>query len=230
MLARPSLDRLRDDATKGSFDAVLLNDVDRLARDVAHLGIIKRGFESKHVQLVFRKLPSDNSPTYNLMVNILGSFAEFEREQILDRMRRGKRHKVEVRKQYVGCIAPYGYRYQVGSATVGREAQIEIISKEAEAVKKIYTWASAGISMKRIARNLDELGVPTRTGRPAWAASIVHRILHNETYAGVWSYCKLEACEPIRPKIRTTYRRISRSSRRRMRWNRLCGRPYGRLF
>src|SRR5260221_3348761 len=41
ILARPELDRLRDDAAKGVFDAILINDVDRLARDVSHLGVIK---------------------------------------------------------------------------------------------------------------------------------------------------------------------------------------------
>ena len=110
ILARPELDRLRDEAGKGVFDAVLVNEVDRLARDVADLGIIKRDLERKRVQLIFRKLPGENSPTYNLMVNILGSFAEFERALITDRTRRGRRYKVEFRKQYPGCVAPYGYR------------------------------------------------------------------------------------------------------------------------
>src|SRR3989442_1451013 len=54
MLVRPALDRLRDDAAKGLFDAVIVNDVDRLARDVTHLGIIKRDLERKQIQLVFR--------------------------------------------------------------------------------------------------------------------------------------------------------------------------------
>lgn len=45
--ARPELDRLRDDARAGRFQAVLINDVDRLARDVAHLGIIKRDLEKQ---------------------------------------------------------------------------------------------------------------------------------------------------------------------------------------
>jgi DNA invertase Pin-like site-specific DNA recombinase len=103
-MERPELDRLRDDAQKGVFEAVLINDVDRLARDVAHLGVIKRDLEKKGIRVIFRKLPSDASPTYNLMVNILGSFAEFEREMIADRTRRGRRHKVEVRKQYLGGI------------------------------------------------------------------------------------------------------------------------------
>src|SRR5438876_883654 len=111
VMERPELDRLRDDAQKAVFDAVLINDVDRLARDVAHLGVIKRDLERKGIQVIFRKLPAETSPTYNLMVNILGSFAEFEREMIADRTRRGRRHKVEIRKQYLGSNTSYGYRY-----------------------------------------------------------------------------------------------------------------------
>jgi site-specific DNA recombinase len=77
IMERPELDRLRDDAQKAIFDAILVNDVDRLARDVSHLGVIKRDLEGKGIRVIFRKLPADTSPTYNLMVNILGSFAEF---------------------------------------------------------------------------------------------------------------------------------------------------------
>src|SRR5437763_4111282 len=63
ILARPSLDRLRDDASRHRFDIVLLNDVDRLARDVTHLGVIKRDLERWGVRVVFRKLPGEQSPT-----------------------------------------------------------------------------------------------------------------------------------------------------------------------
>ena len=49
VMARPALDRLRDDASRGLFDAVLINDVDRLARDVSHLGVIKRDLEKRRV-------------------------------------------------------------------------------------------------------------------------------------------------------------------------------------
>jgi site-specific DNA recombinase len=56
IMERPELDRLRDDAQKAVFDAVLINDVDRLARDVAHLGVIKRDLERKGIQVMFRNL------------------------------------------------------------------------------------------------------------------------------------------------------------------------------
>jgi len=53
--------RLRDDAQKALFEAVLINDVDRLARDVAHLGVIKRDLERHGIKVIFRKLPPDTS-------------------------------------------------------------------------------------------------------------------------------------------------------------------------
>src|ERR1700682_4626049 len=49
LLARPALDQLRDHAHQGRFEAIVVNDVDRLARDVSHLGIVKRDLESRNV-------------------------------------------------------------------------------------------------------------------------------------------------------------------------------------
>src|SRR6266849_2145653 len=151
IMERPDLDRLRDDARRGVFQAVLINDVDRLARDVAHLGVIKRDLEKKGMKVIFRKLPSDTSPTNNLMVNILGSFAEFERELISDRTRRGRRHKVEVRKQYLGSNTAYGYRYVPIDRSSGREGVLEVIAEEARVVQQMFEWVDqGGLSGRRV--------------------------------------------------------------------------------
>ena len=75
LLSRPALDALRDDAGKHLFDGVLINDVDRLSRDIANLAVVKRDLEAKGVDVIFKNLPSDRSPLSNFMVNILGSFA-----------------------------------------------------------------------------------------------------------------------------------------------------------
>src|ERR1700730_11847167 len=131
VMERPELDRLRDDAQKAVFEAVLINDVDRLARDVSHLGVIKRDLERKGIRVIFRNLPPEASPHYNLIGNLLGSFAEFERELISDRTRRGRRHKVEVRKQYQGSNTAYGYRYVPMDRLTGKEGRLEILPDEA---------------------------------------------------------------------------------------------------
>jgi len=140
MMARPELDRLRDDARGGRFQAVLIYDVDRLARDVVHLGIIKRDMEKRNVQVIFRKLPTEASPMSNLMVNILGSFAEFERELIIDRTRRGRRHKVEYRKQYLGSNTAYGYQYRRMDRINGRAGHLGVDPREAQIVRSMFNW------------------------------------------------------------------------------------------
>ena len=215
ILGRPELDHLRDDASQGLFGIVLINDVDRLARDVSHLGIVKRDLERRGVQVVFKKLPSDKSPTYNLMVNILGSFAEFERELIIDRTRRGRRHKVEVRQQFLGTLAPYGYRYIPKDTAANKEGYLRIAPEEAAVVKQIFEWVdNEGLSARAVVRRLTRMKVSPRKGNSQWARSSVLRILRNETYVGVWHYNKHEACEPVRAPNPNQYKRSLKTSSR----------------
>jgi site-specific DNA recombinase len=215
LLARPALDRLRDDASRGLFDVALLNDVDRLARDVSHLGIIKRDLERRGVSLRFRKLPADESPTSNLMVNILGSFAEFERELISDRTRRGRRHKVEARQLFLGSRAPYGYRYVTRERTADRQGRLELVPEQAQVVRRIFAWVDEeGLSAMAVVRRLNELGIRPQRGGKAWGKSSVMRVLHCETYAGVWHYNKHESYEPPEG-ARGGYRRQAKCRNRR---------------
>src|ERR1035437_746299 len=201
MLARPGLDRLRDEASKGIFSAVLINDVDRLARDVAHLGVIKRDLERHQLQVIFRKLPMEESPTHNLMVNILGSFAEFERELIIDRTRRGRRHKVEVRKEFLGCIAPYGFHYTPKDHAAGKEGILAINPDEAAVVKQVYRWVGEeGLSGRQVGVRLNQTGIQPRKRHAKWAKSTILRLLRSEVYAGVWHYNKFESYEPADQK------------------------------
>jgi site-specific DNA recombinase len=214
LLARPDLDRLRDHASKSLFEAVLVNDVDRLARDVSHLGVIKRGFERCGVQLIFRKLPPEASPMRNLMVNILGSFAEFEKELIADRTRRGRRHKTEVRKQFIGCLPPFGYDYIDKGASQGR-GLLRVNEEEALIVKRMYAWVDQeGLSARRVVQRLNQTRLRPRKRATKWAKSSVLRILRNQTYAGVWHYNKHESFEPLLQHRPQKYRRSVKTSLR----------------
>ncbi len=214
ILARPELDRLRDDASKNLFDSVLINDVDRLARDVTHLGIIKRDFERQGKKVIFRKLPEANDPTHNLLVNILGSFAEFERELISDRTRRGKRYKVEVRKQYLGAIAPYGFRLVSGQHSASGLAELQIIPEEAATVRQMYSWVDKeSLSARKIAERLNRLVILPRKSK-VWQLSSVLKILRSEVYAGTWHYNKHQRQEAKKHRIPRIYRRFLKSSSR----------------
>jgi site-specific DNA recombinase len=215
ILARPELDRLRDDASRGLFDAVLINDVDRLARDVTHLGIIKRDLERKNIRIVFKKLPGDQSPTQNLLINILGSFAEFERELIADRTRRGKRYKAEIRQQFIGSLAPYGLQYVTKGRSGTESGRLEIAPEEAALVRQMYQWVDLeGLSAQKVVARLNYLGAMPRKRGSHWQKSSVLRILRSQVYAGVWHYNKHQLCEPRRKRLEQRYRKSARTSLR----------------
>jgi site-specific DNA recombinase len=175
------------------FEVVLVNDVDRLARDVSHLGVIKRDLLRHGVTILFRKLPNDNSPTNNLLINILGSFAEFERELIADRTRRGRRYKVETRQLFIGCVPPYGYHYVLRRHSVDGEGRLEVVASEASVVRAMYSWVdSEGLSARQVVARLNQRQILPRRRKRAWGRSSVLRILRSETYAGIWHYNKHE--------------------------------------
>lgn len=208
VLARPELDRLRDDAAKGLFDTVLVNDVDRLARDVAHLGVIKRDLERLGVRTVFRKLPSEANPTNNLMINILGSFAEFERELIADRTRRGRRHKIEVEKQYLSANTAYGYLYVPKDQGKEKNGYLMLSADEAPVVREMFRWVDEeSLSARRIVKRLNDRGIRPKKLGAKWAKSTVLRILRNEMYAGTWYYNKFQAYEPREKSATQRYRK-----------------------
>src|ERR1035437_259638 len=151
----------------------------------------------------------------NLMVNILGSFAEFERELICDRTRRGRRHKVERRKEYLGSNTAFGYRYRRMDRINGKSGRLSVDPDEAQIVRRMFEWVDAErLSASRIARRLNDQRVPPRRSA-VWGKSTVLRILHNEMYAGVWHYNKFQCCEPRRPRTKVTYRKRIKSSLRR---------------
>jgi site-specific DNA recombinase len=154
------------------------------------LGIIKRDLERSGVRVVFRKIPSENSPTHNLLVNLLGSFAEFERELILDRTRRGRHHKVETRQQFIGALAPYGYRYIPGTPS-DRTGKLVINSEESVAVRKMFEWVDAeGLSVRGVTLRLTREKFRPRKGGDIWQKSSVLRVLRGSVYTGTWYYNK----------------------------------------
>ena len=92
-LDRPALDRLRDGAQRGEFDALVLLSPDRLARNYAHQWLLIEEFEKLNLALVFLQNPFGNTPQGKLLTQMQGMIAEYERAQIVERTRRGRLEK-----------------------------------------------------------------------------------------------------------------------------------------
>jgi len=214
MLERPALDRLRDDARERKIDVVLVNDVDRLSRDVTALGIIKSDLERNDVTLIFRNAPgAGNGPTGNLMLNMLGSFAEFEREMIADRTRRGRRYKVEVKKLVHTSQPKFGYKYVPKDKAKGQEGYLEVVPSQARIVRKIFKWVGdEGMSQIAVAKRLMAESIPSPRGNKAWGTSTIARIVKDTTYIGTWYFNKYKSVEP-KARRSSGYTKSKNSSR-----------------
>src|SRR5207302_1558046 len=110
-LLRPGLERLRDLAAEGHIQTVLIHSPDRLSRKYAYQVLLTEEFARHGVETIFLKAPHSDTPEDQLMLQFQGMIAEYERAQILERSRRGKRHRAKAGQVSVLCAAPYGYRY-----------------------------------------------------------------------------------------------------------------------
>ena len=135
------------------------------------------------VETVFLKAPSTETPEDHLLVQFQGMIAEYERAQILERSRRGKRHRARRGDIAVLSGAPYGYRYH--KKTQDSDAFYEIVEPQASVVRDVYRhYTEDHMTIGAIARKLNERGVPTSSGRSRWERSVVWAILRNPAYKG----------------------------------------------
>ena len=107
-LVRPGLERVRDLVAEGQVDAVLVHSPDRLSRKYAYQVLLLEEFARNNVQTMFVKAPQTATPEDQLLLQFQGMIAEYERAQILERSRRGKRHRALQGVVNVLCGAPYG--------------------------------------------------------------------------------------------------------------------------
>src|ERR1700733_1013162 len=190
-LIRPGLERVRDLAAEGLIQAVLVYAPDRLSRRYAHQILLIEELARAGVETVFIRAPRGSTPEDELLVQFQGMIAEYERAQILERSRRGKRHRARQGQVNVLSGAPYGYRYVRKSDDAA--ARYEIIHAEADIVRVVYNqYVRAGMSIGAITRLLNERGVPTRKQISRWERTTVWAILRNPAYKGTACFGKTE--------------------------------------
>ena len=200
-LIRPGLEALRDLAAEGQIQTVLIYSPDRLSRKYAYQVLLAEELGRCGVELIFLQAPSGATAEDQLLVQFQGMIAEYERAQIAERSRRGKRHRAQQGSLSVMSGAPYGYRYLKKTDTSA--AYYEVVEFDAEVVRLVFdAYTRQGLSMGAIARLLNQREVPTRTQHSQWNRSTVWKMLHNPAYQGRAYYGKTE----LRPRQRITRR------------------------
>jgi len=193
ILTRPGLERLRDQAAAGVIDRLYVLDPDRFSRKYAYQVLILEELTQCGVEVIFLRNPPGRGPEENLLLQVQGMIAEYERAKILERCRRGKQYAARHGSVNVLSGAPYGYRY-VGKHAGGGEARYQVVAEEARVVRKIFQWfGQERCSIGEVCRRLRRDGVPTRTGKSSWDRSVIWSYLKNPAYKGTAAFGKTRA-------------------------------------
>src|SRR5712671_2539693 len=196
-LERPGLERVRDLAAEGQVQVVLAYAPDRLSRKYAYQILLIEELARHGVETRFVKAPQSATAEDQLLVQFQGMIAEYERAQILERSRRGKRYRARSGEVSVLSGAPYGYRYI--RKTDEASASYVVIDPEARVVQRVYAmYTVEALSIGEIARRLNAEEIPTRKQSARWERSVVWAMLRNPAYRGAACFGKTRVAGRIR--------------------------------
>lgn len=185
-MARPGLQEMLNDIRDGKIKCVLVYKIDRLSRSIYDFKrMMKEDFEPHDCNLVSITQSFDTSTAMGkLTLNMLLSFAEFEREVASERVR-DKMRATKSKGLWVGGVPPLGYDIQFGKLVVNET--------ERETVNKIFNTYLASHSLLDCRDRIAALGIhgkqwttkkgEIRGGREM-TANIIERILKNQIYLG----------------------------------------------
>jgi site-specific DNA recombinase len=172
-LSRPGIDRILEMVKSRSVGMVVVAKLDRLTRSVRDLAVLLEQFQRKNISLVSVAESLDTgSASGRLVLNIMVSVSQWEREAIGERTKDVMRHKA-ANFEFVGNC-PYGFRLAIDGRTVEPDPQEQHMRQTIQALR------AQGLSLRQIATKLNKEGTPTRSGSP-WLHCYIARILKSNT-------------------------------------------------
>lgn len=183
LLKRPGLDRLRDQAAQAAFDRVLITAPDRLARKYVHQVLLIEELERSGCLVEFLERPMSQDPHDQLLLQIRGAVAEYERSLISERMRRGRLQKLQAGTLLPWTRPPYGYRTNPDRPRDPTGVRVE--ETEVPVIVEMFSsYLQEGYSLCGLGQHLMDLGIPSPSGATRWNQASVRGILTNPVYAG----------------------------------------------
>ena len=197
-LSRPGLDNLRDKVGAGELDQVLLTAPDRLARNYVQQMVLLEELEQCGCQAIFLDRPMSQDPHDQLLLQIRGAVAEYERTLIAERMRRGRQAKYRKGSLLPWSIAPYGY--QVDPDHPSDPAGVRINESRAVVVREMFAfYGQSDTSLFGLVQHLHAMGIPSPQADVYWSVGSVRGVLTNPTYTG---QVYVGRTRPAQPHIR----------------------------
>jgi DNA invertase Pin-like site-specific DNA recombinase len=174
-LDRPALRRLLAAIEEGLIDVVVVYKIDRLSRALMDFSKLVEVFDRNNVTFV-SVTQSFNTTTSmgRLTLNILLSFAQFEREVTAERSR-DKVRASRMKGIFMGGTPPYGYK--------PKDRKLVIDEQEAKNVRWIFARFLETGSTTQLAREVAKRGIITPRGNPV-TKNFLYRMLSNRAYIG----------------------------------------------
>jgi site-specific DNA recombinase len=214
MLARPSLDKMRDAARELKFTALYVYDRGRLSRTFAHQEIVIEELQDKEISFISMHDAKADTPEERVLQAMQGVFHQYERIKIAERMRRGKLFKAK-NGVLINGQALYGYNYIKKNDNLS--ALYEVSPEESRVVNLIWNWyGNENLSMQEIIKRLYDLGISPKKQKSAfWTKGPIVRLLKCETYVtGVAYYNKSESVVAKHPLKLEKYKKVKKTSRK----------------
>ncbi len=176
---RPAISRLIADVKAGRVKNVLVYKIDRLTRSTSDLVFLVDLFNQYNC--AFNSLMESidtQTASGRMFIKIIGIFAEFERENIIERVKMGRDRKVKEGYSLCSSHASYGYDREPGK-------KVQTINEEEAAiVREIFDkFVNENMSLNSIMRLMNLRGIPSKTGK-LWDRKSIKNVLTNCTYIG----------------------------------------------
>jgi site-specific DNA recombinase len=215
-LQRPALETLRDAVASGQVECIYVLAPDRLGRRHAHQVLLIEEFRRAGAEVVFLNRSIGGTAEDELLLQVQGIIAEYERAKILERVRRGRLHAA--RSGLISALtgAPFGYRY-ICRDQGGGVARFEIVEDEARIVRFIFAWVGLDrLSLREVCRRLQQMGCRGRRGLRHWSATTIRGMLDNPAYIGraVLGRSRVVEAGPRLRLIRRNARPVPRATQR----------------
>lgn len=184
-MKRPALQQLLADCEAGLVDIIVVYKIDRLSRSICDFADLSKKFDEWGTQFVAVTQEINTATSAGrMMLNILITFAQYEREVITERVR-DKMAASRKKGKWVGGSVPMGYRVE--------NKKLVVEPEEARVIQRIFQRFIEIQSPSLIAKELNKDGIRTKQGK-VWDKPHIYRILSNHTYIGKVKY-KGSICE-----------------------------------
>ena len=175
---REDFQRMMTDCRRGLIDQILVKSISRFARNTVDCLNYIRALRELGIAVIFEKenintLEADSE----ILITMLGAFAQAESESISANVRWGKRQAMREGKTIIQYNRLYAYEK-------GEDGKPKIIQEQADVVRSIYDQYLSGASLRMIKDRLEAEQIPNVTGGSQWTITAIRSILTNEKYCG----------------------------------------------